>query len=63
VSSSSKEDEEDERIFRSYVLCEEVRRQRYPTKPFIPGGYRWLRSENVIDLDRYRKTQTLPSLP
>jgi hypothetical protein len=47
------EDEEDEEFLRGIIMCEEERRRRYPTMPWV-GGYRWFRSPKVIDLDKYR---------
>jgi hypothetical protein len=46
-------EEDDEEFLRKLILREEDRRRRYRTMGWV-GGYRWFRSENVVDLDRYR---------
>lgn len=49
---------DDDELLRGLILCEEDRRRRYPIMPWV-GGYRWFRTENVIDLDRYRDRVTV----
>jgi hypothetical protein len=44
------EEDEDEMFLRQLVRPEEDRRQPSP-----PGGWRWFRSANVIDLVAYRR--------
>jgi hypothetical protein len=49
-------EDEDEALFRGYVLCEEERLRRHPSTVWA-GGYRWFRSENVVLLERYRTSE------
>jgi hypothetical protein len=42
-------------FWRKVVLCEEDRRSLSPEVAPIVSAHRWFRSENVIDLLRYRK--------
>lgn len=51
IEAKQDQDAEDESFLRKVVLPEEDRR-RYGVS--WPGGYRWFRSPNVIDLWRYR---------
>jgi hypothetical protein len=41
-------------FWQKLVLPEEDRRRLYPTTT-RPGGYRWWRSANVVDLETYRR--------
>jgi hypothetical protein len=56
------DDSDDEAFLRSLMLPEEDRR-RLTTAPWS-GGFRWFRSPNVIDLERYRRnaatTENMP---
>jgi hypothetical protein len=45
--------EEDDLLPQSLTLCEEDRRRLFPENPWA-GGYRWFRSTNVVDLQKYR---------
>jgi hypothetical protein len=58
MSTLSNRVKDDDELLRGLILCEEDRRRRYPIMPWV-GGYRWFRTENVIDLDRYRDRVTL----
>jgi hypothetical protein len=51
IEAKPEQDAEDESFLRKVVLPEEDR--RVYGIPW-PGGYRWFRSPNVIDLWRYR---------
>jgi hypothetical protein len=53
MSASSNVRDDDEAFFRSVMLPEEDRR-RLTSAPWS-GGFRWFRSPNVIDLEKYRR--------
>ena len=43
---------------RRYIMAEEDR--ALFTKEKWTGGYRWFRSENVVCLEHYRRSEALP---
>ena len=51
--------EKEEKFFRSIMLPEEDRRR--VTSELYTGGFRWFRSENVLDLERYHLQRRLQS--
>jgi hypothetical protein len=44
---------EDTAFLRRLVLSEEDRQRRHPATKWT-GGFRWFRSDNVVQLERYR---------
>jgi hypothetical protein len=47
-----------EAFYRKFILPEEDRDRL--TKPPWCGGYRWFRSANVVALEHYRRSESLP---
>ena len=52
-------DVDDETFLRGIVPCFEDLRQ-LTSAPYSPGQFRWFRSENVVDLVRYRRKCSPP---
>jgi hypothetical protein len=55
---SAAPDDEDEILLRRLVYPEEDR-YLHTTLPWT-GGYRWFRSENVVCIEHYRRSESLP---
>jgi hypothetical protein len=53
-TSISDGEEEDDRLLRRLIPCEEDRRRLFPAMEYT-GGYRWFRSLNIIDLETRRR--------
>jgi hypothetical protein len=54
MAASYQEEDNDDLLLRSLILCEEDRRRLFPTMKYT-GGYRWFRSPNIVDLETRRK--------
>ena len=53
MTASSRENEDD--FWQKLILPEEDRRRLFPGVAPVVSAHRWFRSENVIDLLRYKK--------